>query len=212
MGEAEEKGADLFFLNNDLVFTSHWLEPLLGLENTVLSPLSNREVQYQQGGLVCSITMDLPQYVGKESIVEEIAERHRLTNEGYSKVLFLPFFCIKIPFSVYSVVGRFDESFGRGGGEDNDYCLRALLAGFSIGYARSSYIIHFNGKSTWEVESERETEARCFLFRKTFGEKWNESLLRLFLDGDMSVLEGRIRREIERGDFRSAMASLAKGT
>lgn len=212
MAEAEERGADLYFLNNDLVFTPHWIDPLLSVENTLLSPLSNREAQYHEKGLTCSITMDLPQYRGREAQVEEIAERHRSAHTGYTKVLFLPFFCIKIPFSVYSVVGRLDESFGLGGGEDNDYCLRALLAGFSIAYANSSYVIHFNGKSTWEVESEEETEARCSRFRSTFESKWNFNLLRLFVDGDSGVLDrSGLRSEVEKGNFMSAVATLASG-
>src|SRR4051794_32919852 len=47
MAFAFSKRADLFLLNNDLIFTKDWLSPLLAPEISILSPISNREVQHQ---------------------------------------------------------------------------------------------------------------------------------------------------------------------
>lgn len=186
---AEQKSADLYFLNNDLIFTDEWLLPLLSNNSAILSPLSNREVQYEAGGITWSNTMKLSEYLGKEAALRELVKLHKEKLQGEKKVISLPFFCIKIPHAVYSVVGPMDESFGIGGAEDNDYCLRAALAGFEIKYALQSYVLHFSGKSTWAGgETKDETEERCRRFRSVFQDKWGEKLLKIVIDFDMTPI------------------------
>lgn len=183
--------ADVFLLNNDLAFTEGWIEPLLEHEKALVSPISNREKQYSMYGLTLDRTLASDDLLGKESALELIAKHHKEHNAGVLPVLWLPFFCIKIPLQVYSLLGPLDETFGRGGGEDNDYCVRAILAGIPILYANQSYILHFNGKSTWDgAESPDATELRCKLFRQHFGRKWGEEMVALLIDHDLSVVEG----------------------
>jgi GT2 family glycosyltransferase len=43
---------------------------------------------------------------------------------------FIIFFCVMISKKVIDAIGLLDESFGVGGGEDTDYCIRAKRAGF----------------------------------------------------------------------------------
>jgi GT2 family glycosyltransferase len=54
----------------------------------------------------------------------------------------LAFFCTFIPRSVIENVGLLDESFGRGYFEDDDYCKRVLIEGYSIGIARDVFVHH----------------------------------------------------------------------
>ena len=198
-----ERGADLFFLNNDVIFTKEWLTPLLNPDPRILSPLCNREVQYASSVMVmktshvaslfvCNVGMTLADYTGNEAALEAIAEANRRQVSGFLRVYVLPFFCVKIPYCVQQAVGRFDESFGTGGGEDYDYCLRAYLAGFEVGYALGSFNLHFGGKSTWAVADAAEEQlAREAQFRAVFREKWGPELHDMILREDGGVAPAR---------------------
>ncbi len=211
MKRAEVEKADLFFLNNDLIFTKEWLTPLLVETPALLSPLSNRELHYVAENFKCEITLELDQYLGYEKNLEQIANHHRNRELPYNDVFFLPFFCIKIPYAVYSVLGPLDESFGKGGGEDNDYCLRAYLSGFKVSYAPRSYILHFSGKSFW-AGGENSTSARKreILFRRRFQEKWGERLVRLSINNDSTALDDEPAAKLaaERGDIKGLIEAL----
>ena len=191
---ARELDADLLFMNNDLLFSSGWYQPFQTARETLLSPLSNREIHPTIAGQLCTTTLNLGmvQALGEsfEAELDRYALQLRQQGERNLAVMMLPFFCILIPRKVYEQVGPLDERFGRGGAEDADYCLRALLAGFTPTYLANSFIIHFNGKSTWAgAETKRESEERCQQFRSEFTTKWNSDLAELFVGGDPTVLE-----------------------
>ena len=180
--EAKPSQADLYFLNNDLIFSESWLEPLLLDEPWILSPLSNREVRYSTEHFRCETAMQLEEYVGKEEIFQALCRTHKQATTGHYNVIVAPFFAIKIPYAVYNDLGALDEEYGRGGGEDYDYCVRAVLAGYKVKYALQSYILHFGGKSSWSgVETRDEQDAREARFRNRFSEKWGRYLADLIL-------------------------------
>lgn len=202
MATAMANRADLFFLNNDLIFTPHWIEPLLIPEVSILSPFSNREIQYDQEGFTWSNALSLDDYLGKEAQFEKLAKDHFVNTRGYETVISLPFFCIKIPYLVYSELGPLDERFGKGGAEDNDYCLRAGLSDIPVRYAAQSYILHFSGKSTWSgAENAEEAKKRREIFSSEFEKKWGSPLTRLLIDEDKNVLE----------EFKESQQLLSKG-
>ena len=219
---AVEAGADLYFLNNDIVLTPGWLEPLLNPAAGITTPLSNREVQYAASVQViktqhiselfcCSMTMSLDEFVGHEASLEAIAATHRKTSSGLLPVLALPYFCVKLPLEAMRAVGEFDESFGRGGGEDYDYSLRAHLAGIPVNYSLGSFVLHFGGKSSWSgVETGEQQRAREHHFRGVFLQKWGERLHNLILKEDASVLAGdsALQALQQRGDLRELVRTL----
>lgn len=214
MEHARRENADLYFLNNDLIFTEGWIEPLSDPAPRILSPLSNREVQYEAGGFQWKNVLVLPDYLTRPMVLKEVLQLHRAQCSGYRKVLSLPFFCVKVPYEVFSVVGPLDEGFGVGGAEDNDYCLRAVEAGFSVEYAMSSYILHFSGKSTWAGgESTRETDERVMKYRAHFQLKWGPKLRQLIIDEDSSVIAASpdARAAVESGNLR-ALVEILKQT
>lgn len=209
---AKEK-ADLFFLNNDLIFTPNWITALLLDEASILSPLSNREVRYSSPEWSLKTSMELYDYILNKQHLHAYAVQHAEKFSGYKAALSLPFFCVKIPYKLFSHVGFLDERFEKGGAEDNDYCLRAHLASFPVKYACASFVLHFIGKSTWDgAESAGETHARVSGFNRAFQEKWGQKLTELVLNFDTRALKENKSLEelLQNGDVKSIIQELAK--
>jgi tetratricopeptide (TPR) repeat protein len=56
-------------------------------------------------------------------------------------------FCLLIKREVLERVGLLDERFGTGCFEDDDYCLRAVQAGFRAVIAREAFVHHYGGRT-----------------------------------------------------------------
>ena len=70
--------SDVYLLNNDLIFTPGWIEPLRCENDKITSPLSNREVNYDVPQyLKCQTVMQLEDYLGKEDSLIQLAQAHR---------------------------------------------------------------------------------------------------------------------------------------
>lgn len=187
MDEAKEKKADLYFMNNDIIFTKNWLLPLISDSKSVLVPSSNQQTQYKTENLTLQPSMDLEQYLGRDNELKAIAEHHFglvTPQNGYSQYISIPFFCVKIPYSVYTEVGYFDTCYGKGGAEDTDYALRCSLSGIGVFLALQSYLLHFQGKSTWRgAETPAQTAARNSDYKVEFCDKWGITLTKMLLEG-----------------------------
>ena len=208
-----DRGSDLLMLNNDLVLTRGWLEALEAVPNAIVSPMSNREVQYEISIKVIASGLELAQkrfmdpitieeYRGYEEQLKWLAAEHARVASGFLAVLTLPFFCVRIPRSVMTSVGLFDDSFTQGG-EDFDYALRAWLKGFTVGFALGAFVLHFSGRSTYFQETESERTTRQQIFANRFVEKWGAELHRLAFDFNASANgSAQAAAAAERGDFR----------
>ncbi|RIL05497.1 MAG: hypothetical protein DCC75_11635 [Proteobacteria bacterium] len=189
MVKAGESKADLVFLNNDIIFTPNWLAPLLTGLPIITNSISNQHARYSAASWKLEPAMDLEEYLGHEHDLLQIAATHAASKHGLRQVLTCPFFCVCIPYQVYSELGAFDESFGKGGAEDRDYSLRAYLRGFGVFLALDSFVLHFMGKSTWRgAESAGETEQRNRQYIERFQEKWGERLTKIAVLNDQIAL------------------------
>ena len=193
---AAERNSDLFLLNNDIIFAEGWLEPLMNDLPVIMSSVSNQNFQYNFGPFSFKVNMDLEDYAGRELEFVKVVDAHRLKKRGFRQMVSLPFFCVKIPRAIDAELGAFDESFGKGGAEDTDYCIRAYLRGYAAFFALDSLVLHFHGKSTWRgPESAEETTLRNEQYVKAFKEKWGEPLTRLAILNDGSDVKEGSRAE-----------------
>ncbi|MFQ5766694.1 MAG: glycosyltransferase family 2 protein [Acidobacteriota bacterium] len=142
-GMARARGEVLVFLDNDTRVTPGWLEGLKA--HTQVNP---------RVGLVgpMSNSVSGPQYVDDpaydpsrlDSYAVEFA-RCRRGQHHYVERLIL--FCLYVKREVAEKIGGFDPAFGRWGFEDDDYCLRATIAGFRLRVAGDVFIHHTGSRT-----------------------------------------------------------------
>jgi hypothetical protein len=207
-------GHDLWLLNNDLVFTPHWASRAYLDGRSIIIPNCNQYAQYTVDGLELKSAMDLEDLGGRFDTLDLIAQLHAAETHTppFSTHWLLIFFCVYLPVAATRKIGCFDESFGRGGGEDVDYRLRAMQAGVEVKLARSAYLLHFMGKSTWRSgEVAEDTQRREQQYRARFVEKWGQPLADLFLaGGDKRALAANygVLDSFDRSDFGAVFEGL----
>jgi len=135
-GIKKAQGDIIILLNNDTVVSQHWAERLTEhlKDYDMVGPLTNNISGVQQ---ITIGAIELPEKL------DEVAEKIYSTNTGHSNPYHrLVFFCVAIKREVINKIGLLDEQFTPGNCEDDDYCLRAIEAGFKLGIAEDTFIYH----------------------------------------------------------------------
>lgn len=122
------EGGYLCFLNSDTVMTPGWLEEML------------EAFKDKQVGLV---TPTFTEATTKQVVDYNQGQRFDYVDDPLS----LKGVCFLISREIIENVGKWDESFGLGGGDDNDICLRISKVGYRLVIARKSYIYHYGSAS-----------------------------------------------------------------
>ena len=138
-GLALATGRQVLFLNNDTVVTPGWLGNMLRVlqehpQTGVVGPRSNRVLGKQQVDDVGYKSLDdLPAFA--VAWAEKQAGQSRVANRAVG-------FCLLARREVIEAVGGLDERFGSGNFEDDDFCIRAHLAGFETRIADEAFVHH----------------------------------------------------------------------
>lgn len=170
---ADTQDKHLVFLSNDVVFSPRWYERLIFDDSILSVPSCNQTHNYG-----FAATLSLEQFDNRFSHLNVAAHQHAAMVRHPFEMLMMPTYVCRVPKKLYRAVGLFDEAFNVGG-EDVDYRLRLLQQGFSIKYC-SSYLLHFNGRSSWNgVETDAQTQERNSLYMQNFIHKWGEDLFNL---------------------------------
>jgi GT2 family glycosyltransferase len=147
------RGEYVLLLNSDTIVTENWLDRMVMCAESdphigIVGPLSNRAgwqsvPEVVRGGEWA--TNELPENWSVQDMARAVAAT---TGRTYPRIPFLNGFCLLIKRQVLEGVGYFDEvNFGRGYGEENDYCLRARAAGWVLSVADDAYVYHARTKS-----------------------------------------------------------------
>ena len=183
---ALKKNKDLIFLNNDIIFTKNWLEPLKLNSEIISIPVSNQLFNYKSDckKLILKTTMRFEDFNNNYDLLNKLVGKHKekfKLKKSFQAPL-MPFFCFRIPNKILKEIGRFDESFGKGGGEDVDYRIRCSKKGYEVNFILDSYLLHFHGKSTWDGgETINQIKERNKLYTKIFLEKWGKDMTQIFI-------------------------------
>ncbi len=142
-GIAAAGGSQILLLNNDTILTTGWLGTLLGALHRdpmigLVGPCSNcvsgaQQVEFSYDDLAA---MDGFAWKWGKANDGVLVDTDRLVG-----------FCLLIRREVIDTIGMLDERFGIGCFEDDDYCLRAIRAGYRAAIARDAFIHHFGSRT-----------------------------------------------------------------
>ncbi len=158
LGARAATGHIVVFLASDVVVAPGGLSRLLahfGAKRVgAVGPRSNRIVGTQ--GLE-RVPYDEETLEGFQAYAAERAACHegRATPVGR-----LSGFCLAVKREVLERIGGFDPAFGVGNFEDDDFCLRARLAGFELLQAEDVVVHHFGGRSFAAAGVDRQAAIR----------------------------------------------------
>ncbi len=135
------QGQYIVLLNNDTLVPEGWLDRLLKLFNEqpgvgLVGPVTN-----SAGNEQC-IELDGLNEKNFEEIASAYVERQKGAWFITEK---LGFFCVAMRHTLPEKIGYLDEKFGIGMFEDDDYCVRAMAAGFKLRVALDSFVRHDSG-------------------------------------------------------------------
>ncbi|MCL2310446.1 MAG: glycosyltransferase [Proteobacteria bacterium] len=138
---------DVVLLNSDTIVTTGWLE---ALQRCVYSDDHiGTATPFSNNAEICSyprFCADNGWPEGKDP--EPIrAALSRAAAPSYPEIPTGVGFCFYIKRSLLDSIGFFDEAFGAGYGEENDFCLRAKKAGFRNVLCDDAFVVHLGERS-----------------------------------------------------------------
>ncbi|MBM3268965.1 MAG: glycosyltransferase family 2 protein [Candidatus Sericytochromatia bacterium] len=168
-GLAVARGDTVCVLNNDAVVTDGWLAGLLRAldaspEIGVVGPMCNYIAGPQR-------VRDVP-YDDDLDEMQEFAAAWRREHTG--EILVVPRivgFCMLLRRAVVDRIGGFDPVFGNGNFEDDDYCLRARIAGFGVAVAGEVFVHHFGSRTF--IAMGREADGVDASYKRAISEGWD---------------------------------------
>jgi len=139
------RGDFLVLLNNDTIVTHGWLEHLLEAfdrhpDTGIAGPVSNNVSGPQLVKAAYGNLQEMPGFA------EAWTRNHRGQSLEVTRAVG---FCLAARREVISAIGGLDERFGSGNFEDDDFCIRARLAGFHIRIAQDAFV-HHTGSQTFK--------------------------------------------------------------
>lgn len=135
-------------LNTDIEVPPFWLErmiyPIEHMDNIAsVTPFTN-------SGTICSFPeylKDNPIFEGLDySYIDSFFAKVNLENT-YIEMPTGVGYCMSINRDVFKKIGMFDEVFGKGYGEENDWCMRAIEIGYKNIIATNLFVYHKHGGS-----------------------------------------------------------------
>jgi len=179
-GILKSKGKFVIIANNDIVVTDNWLTRMMDVAESedkigIVGPISNgvSGVQMDKDAKYNSIK-EMHQYA------KEVSSRNSGKVEEFPRVAFL---CTLIKREVIDKIGGLDERFSPGNFEDDDFCLRAQLAGFKTVIAKDVFIHHY-GSVSFKQNGVNKYAERLQINEKIFIDKWGSNPEGIWLRGE----------------------------
>ncbi|TAG49221.1 MAG: glycosyltransferase [Betaproteobacteria bacterium] len=149
-----QAGEHLLLLNSDTIVVDGWLDEICRSAQT--DPMIGTVTPFSNNATICSYP-DFQQAwpVPEIATHRAIAERMRSQRAAPIDIPTGVGFCMLMTRACIDQVGRYDiENFPRGYGEENDFCMRALAAGFRNVLCPNTYVAHVGGVSFSEQTKE----------------------------------------------------------
>ncbi len=175
-------------LNSDVLVTDYWLEYLTDDDYDITGPVTNATGNEQ----TVAVDYELELNAGAFDVANQFSHYRYETYKGsVFESEKLNFFNTVFHRRVIDAIGLLDERFYPGSYEDDDYCLRALKAGFKMMIIRGCYVHHFGSGSFSKLEMPDRINISN-VNKKRFEEKWN-----MTLEGNMFRLLQSCRQDLK---------------
>ena len=166
--------------NNDILVTENWLSDMI-------THLESDEQNGLCGGVSNNVTgpQKIPTNYKNIDEMYQFAKNIRTSNLG-NKTEFgrLVFFHVLIKKAVFDKIGGLDEIFTPGNFEDDDFCIRAKLAGFKAHILYYVFIHHYGSKS-FTVNGSDAYNKLLATNKQKFIQKWGLTVEQLFLENKL---------------------------
>ena len=155
IGMKMSESNDVILLNSDTIVTKNWVNKIHAVaysseEIATVTPLSN-------AATLCSYPIfckdnKIPAGMTIDSLAELVES---VSLKQYPRITVAVGFCMFIKRKVIQEIGYFDaKTFGRGYGEENDFCNRAEQVGYIHVMADDTFIYH-KGTASFDTEEKR---------------------------------------------------------
>jgi GT2 family glycosyltransferase len=184
-------------LNTDTELPPHWIErlmyPIFEMKNIAsTTPFTN-------AGTICSF----PNYLEDNPIFEDM-DVEKLDNYfqyvNFEKTFIeIPTgvgFCMGVNKTLVTKIGMFDEIFGKGYGEENDWCQRAIKNGYKNIHVTNLFVYHKHGGSFPSEEKQRLISKNLTVLNQkhpTYDKKVQELVERNELENLRTIMQIRIK-------------------
>jgi GT2 family glycosyltransferase/glycosyltransferase involved in cell wall biosynthesis len=143
IGIREAAGDIIILLNNDTYVTPNWVQNLIKHFDTdekigMVGPRTNN---------IGNEARLYSEYQSNEEMIEKSYDVYYQNQSKQYEIKVLAFFCVAIKQEVIEKVGLLDEVYGIGMFEDDDYCMNAKEAGYTLICADDVFIHHHLGAS-----------------------------------------------------------------
>ena len=171
-GMATARGDYILLMNNDIVVTPNWLGRMISCAERdskigIVGPMSNYVTVPQ---LIKEVTYNKTNLDGLNDFAADISNRY---TGNAKQLLRVVGFCMLIKRAVINKIGGMDGRYGLGNFEDDDFSLRATLAGFESWMAEDCFIHHFGNRTFIGAKIDyRESVHKNW---EIFKEKWGMS-------------------------------------
>lgn len=173
------EGSYITILNNDIVLTDGWLERMIAIAKMskkvgIVGPVSNSV----SGGQLIKDSKYRRKNLADYSL--------KIKSKYFKNVIEFPrvaFLCTLIKKEVIDKIGGLDERFSPGNFEDDDFCLRAQLAGYKTVIAQDVFIHHYGSKS-FKANGEAAYAERMKINQQKFVDKWGADPNEIWLKGE----------------------------
>ncbi|MEE2961281.1 MAG: glycosyltransferase [Myxococcota bacterium] len=168
-------------LNNDVQVQAHWLAGLVNACSPPIGVVGNKQLlKGNPQEIIHAGTVDLLQGVHKGGIDTGQYEKQ-------SQEVWVTFACVLLSRRCLEYTGLLDERM-KHFYSDNDFCLRAQMAGFDVVYTPDSTVIHQHHASYKDANVDFTPDQEIYL-RKWLGEDLkNKIFYRIFFDVDQKSI------------------------
>jgi GT2 family glycosyltransferase/lipoprotein NlpI len=198
-------GEYIVLLNNDTIVTNRWLPNMLKCLKAekkigIVGPMTNNISGCQK--------LPSVDYSNAEEL--EIFSQKFYKQNCFRIILCnrIVGFCMLFRKTLTEEIGLFDEEFGSGNFEDDDFCLRATLAGYQNMIAGDVFIHHFGSRTF--IGNRIDYSASISGNRKVFDAKWGSKEVvqqygkKLIIQNALNLAEESSRK----GDIEQATAHM----